>query len=66
MKILIYLFQFLIFTSCVHNVPKDLSLLNNDSLNLSKKFSSEKVGSISSLRSNGGSGSSAGCSVCAH
>ena len=70
MKIFIYLALrlalLLIFTSCVHSEPIDLSLLNNESLELTKKFSSEKVGSISGLRSTGGSGSAAGCSVCAH
>lgn len=66
MKLFIYLILSLVLMSCVHKEPKDLSLLNNESLELSKKFNSEKTGSVSGLRSIGGSTGSSGCSVCAH
>lgn len=57
---------FLFVMSCAHQEPKDLSLLNNPALDLTKKFKSESASSASGLRAFGSQTGNSGCSVCAH
>ena len=66
MKLIILIYVVLALSSCVHKEPKDLSLLNNKLLDLSTAFNSEKMSSVSGLRTFGGTASGGGCSVCAH
>lgn len=65
-KIFALLASLIFFVACVHQEPKDLSLLNVEALELSRKFSSENVNTNTGLRSNSNLSSGNSCSVCAH
>lgn len=66
MKYLFAVFFLLAFTACAHQEPIDLSLLNNEALDLSKQFDSESAASSSGLRTFSSQTGSSGCATCAH